>query len=148
MTVEAKEQMRELAAKLAQRRVDLRLTKTQLASDLGVTRDTIRRWELGLISPGANTLLRWQAALGEDVQVPEPAPVEDEKFDHPDWTKIRMTLARMRAAARMTQAEVAAEMGVAANTVSLWENGHRTPDIRHLIGWAAVFGLGGGDSSV
>lgn len=140
----ASDEVFEVASKLAARREALGLTKTQLAGELGVTRDTVRRWESGQASPASATLLRWKAALGEELEVPEVVqPTGDtEGFDHPDWTKMRTTLVRMRRAASMTQGEVAAEMGVTGNTLSLWENGHRTPDVKHLIGWAAVFGLG------
>lgn len=144
MTVVPSDEMVEVMVSLAARREALGITKTQLAAELGVTRDTVRRWESGKITPAANTMLRWRQALGDSVEVQQVLPPagDAESFDHPDWTKMRHTLIRMRAAASMLQADVAAEIGITANTLSAWENGHRVPSLRHLVAWAAVFGLG------
>lgn len=41
----------------------------------------------------------------------------------------------------LTQAEVAAQVGVAAETLSRWESGGREPKGSHLEKWAAALGL-------
>jgi transcriptional regulator with XRE-family HTH domain len=41
----------------------------------------------------------------------------------------------------LTQAEVAAQVGVAAETLSRWESGDREPKASHLQRWAAALGL-------
>lgn len=41
----------------------------------------------------------------------------------------------------MPQARVAAAVGVTEQTVSEWENGHKTPSARSLIALADLFGV-------
>jgi DNA-binding XRE family transcriptional regulator len=40
-----------------------------------------------------------------------------------------------------TQEEVAAKVGVAKQTLSLWERGEAAPRIEHAIAWAKALGL-------
>lgn len=41
---------------------------------------------------------------------------------------------------RLTQEQVAAQVGVSAETLCSWENGRKIPTARNLISWAEVLG--------
>lgn len=49
-------------------------------------------------------------------------------------------LARIRAAAGLTQAEVAQRAGTSAVPMCRWESGARSPQLRNACTWAAVLG--------
>ena len=44
------------------------LTQAQLAARLGVTQQTIHRWEAGKVTPRPPAMARLQAALGRDTE--------------------------------------------------------------------------------
>jgi len=51
-----------------------------------------------------------------------------------------MTPAALRRARGLTQAALAARLGVHANTVARWERGEHAPSVAHLIAWARQIG--------
>jgi transcriptional regulator with XRE-family HTH domain len=55
--------------------------------------------------------------------------------------KLGPALRLLRAAHGMTQAELAALVGVSESSVCLWENGYRNPRIARLEVIAAAFGI-------
>jgi len=56
--------------------------------------------------------------------------------------QIALHLALQRAEKGLTQADIAAQVGVDSAAVSAWENGHRTPTLGNLLAWCAALGLG------
>ncbi len=64
----------------------------------------------------------------------------------PDWRPAYLTvladLRRARATSGLTQAEVAARLGIHMRTLRRWENGEGDPPAGMLFRWAAVVGVG------
>ena len=63
----------------------------------------------------------------------------------PDWRPAYLAvladLRRARAASGLTQAEVAARLGIHMRTLRRWENGEGDPQAGMLFRWAAVVGV-------
>ena len=93
---------------LRRRRIHAGLTQEAAAELLGVSRWTYRHWEGGQHTPLAERL-------------PEIAAVLD--CDPHDLVDAPETLAELRTVAGLTQADVAAGLGVSRHTVGAWEQG-------------------------
>lgn len=50
-------------------------------------------------------------------------------------------LADARRAARLSQVDIADEIGLNPRSVGQWERGERTPDLRYLTAYATVLGM-------
>jgi len=68
-------------------------------------------------------------------------PVSKAKLPDPDADQLAATMFNMRQAARMTQAEVAAVLGVERTSVTNYESGRCRVELRHLTKLAAHLGL-------
>jgi transcriptional regulator with XRE-family HTH domain len=104
------------------------LNRHAAARRLGVAHTTLRSWEVLGVRPQPVQLTRLAAALGHDVE-------ELRALIGPDRVRTIRTsggegaspLCRARLAAGLTMTQLAIKLGVAASTVSRWENGVRTP---------------------
>ncbi|MDO8597831.1 MAG: helix-turn-helix transcriptional regulator [Sulfuricaulis sp.] len=61
--VEGDYEGRRLCAILSRRREALRLTRTQLAAQIGTSREMLRHWETGKGNPTTRYLILWARAL-------------------------------------------------------------------------------------
>ena len=68
-------------------------------------------------------------------------PVSKAKLPDPDADQLAATMFNMRQAARMTQAEVAAVLGLERTSVTNYESGRYRVELRHLTKLAAHLGL-------
>lgn len=63
-------------------------------------------------------------------------------IDRDTYEQYVETLRMARHKARMTQADVAREIGVGQASVSDWERGHVEPSVPNFIAWCRVLGYG------
>jgi DNA-binding XRE family transcriptional regulator len=101
------------------RRLDLKLTKTQLSLNLNVSDVTIYHWERNKIQPSLVQIPKIIEFLGRD-------PFEKETENLGD--KIR----EYRRIHGMTQKKLAAQIGVDPTTLASWEKGKHRPIQRFL----------------
>ena len=60
---------RDLCAVLARRREALRLTRTQLAGQIGTSREMIRHWESGAGNPTMRYFVLWSRSLDFEIML-------------------------------------------------------------------------------
>ena len=111
---------------LKRRRIHAGLTQEAAAELLGVSRWTYRHWEGGQHAPLAQRL---------------PGIAEMLDCDVVDLVSMPTTLAEYRTVAGLTQADVAARLGVSRHTVAAWEQGHMPIAAKHHEALAAALGL-------
>src|SRR4051794_35740550 len=94
------------------------LTRAEVADRLGVSEESVRRWELGGSRPSADHLANVIALLAIDaVDLPDPRPADD------DLPMLARRLRDERAQRNISQAEAAQKLGVAQPTYAGWEIG-------------------------
>ena len=109
---------------LRKRRLDLGLQQQQLGRQLGVDPETIHNWEIGRTTPALRFLPAILAFLGHD-PTPEPA-------------SLGHRLRHYRRVRGMTQAALAARLGVDPSTLAQWEREARLPTGDYLTRAQAI----------
>ena len=106
-------ELRTLGQHLKKKRLDLGLLQREVAERLGVGKVCYELWEWNQTQPRARGLRAVLAFLGYD---PRPKPVS-----------IAERLKAARRADGLTQAELAARLGIDPTTIHHWEQGHHAP---------------------
>ena len=99
-----------------------RLTRKELAAEVGVTVDTIKNWETGKTTPSAHHREMCQAVLGrmQSLAIPARGPALPDESE--SWRLIRER-------AGMTQQQMGYVMGVPAATIAEWERPKMFPNL-------------------
>lgn len=118
------------------RRQELRLSRTDLATAVGVAVGSVVAWELGYRAPGAKQLPRLAAALEVDVaSLVAALPNADPHTDLGELITSRQRELGLHAA------DIARRMGTTEATVSRWVHGHNRPAPANVERLAEVLDL-------
>lgn len=132
------------------------LTRGALAARLGVSEESVRRWEHGWTAPSPDRLARLLVVLAIDLGAAggpgaggrsdpgatgEPGRVVDEAASEPAPPELARRLRDERRARGMTQAAAAEAIGVAQATYAGWETGRSLPERRLVRRVAHFLGL-------
>lgn len=131
-----------MKCRLAERIIEARLKKgvsmRQAAIDMGFPYTTYVNYEKAVSEPNSKGLAKiamyYQVSADYLIGIDDIVPTEERKGGHP-----MIALRALRRARGMTQQQVAEQIGVAKNTVSMWEVGEREPSIDKLRKLAALF---------
>ena len=123
-------------------RIRAKLTRTELAWRVGVSEETVRRWERGGSQPSEDRLLKLIAVLALDGAALQLVPGGEE-----DVPPLARRLRAERADRRITQAEAGAILGVAQPTYAGWEVGRSTPDAASVAAIAEFLGISGAEAA-
>lgn len=151
----AQEQLSALLAELKQvRRQRGDLPQEVLAARLNVVTNSVADWEAGRDNPSAPHLIAWSRALdlrvvvtnsrgseipapdGSDIDTPDAEP--DECLAHRELRQISAALRTERVRQRISQATLAAELGVTQRSISRWESAEGYPRPVRFLLWARV----------
>ncbi len=122
---------------LGRQRQRLRLTRSELAQRVGVTKTTIANWELGYRTPRVQQLRLLATALSASVMELEAAlPVDTGAL-----STLGALIRNRQTHLGLSRAEIARRAGTDEATLSRWVNGHRRPDERGLRRLADVLGV-------
>lgn len=108
----------------------LGLTQGQAAARIGVSQSALSHWERGQGEPREEKRLAAERLIREAERAAHPGGEEDAATDGSDGLDLRIKRARLSSG--LTQAEVAARIGVTPRTVSNWERGESTPQARYV----------------
>jgi transcriptional regulator with XRE-family HTH domain len=118
---------------LGRRRQALRLTRTELAERIGVTRSTIVNWELGYRTPRVQQLSALASTLDVTVlELKSALPVGRAKSALDGLVRERQGILGL------TRAEIAKRAGTDESTLSRWVHGHRHPGVSGIRRLAAA----------
>jgi transcriptional regulator with XRE-family HTH domain len=123
-------------------RIRAQLTRTELAWRVGVSEETVRRWERGGSQPSEDRLLKLIAVLALDGSALQLEPGGED-----DVPPLARRLRAERADRRITQAQAGALLGVAQPTYAGWEVGRSTPDGAHVPAIAEFLGVTGDEAA-
>lgn len=147
MSGEAPQWTPRLGAHVAAARQRAGLTRGQLAERVGVTEESVRRWEQGWTAPSAERLARLLVVLAIDAAAFAPPTPQAERrgaaATSPGETPIPELARRLREERRargISQAAAARTLGVAQATYAGWETGRARPDRRWARRLAAFLG--------
>ena len=134
----------ELGARLRQIRRHSKLTQTQVATRLKVTKQAISNWEKGKNEPTR----RHKQLLADLYGVPVEGISRRYDFilDHPEAQPYRRTdvdrlkLIEARHSLGLTQQEAGAQAGLSVKTVYQYETGVRIPSTNAMLKMAAAYG--------
>lgn len=129
-----------LGAHLEAARVRAGLRRTDVASRLGVSEETIRLWERGSVQPTQDRLARLIAMLSIEASLWQ-AHDGGADADEDELPALAQRLRAERAARGLAQRAVAQLLGVAQPTYAAWETGRATPGDAHHQAIAAFLGL-------
>ena len=118
------------------------LTQLNLAMRLGVTPQAVGKWERGESEPDLTLLCPLAKEL--NVTLETLFGLEQKAGYIPvdlSMEQLRDDLKARRTAAGLTQAELAAKLGLRPQTVSKWETGVCAPDLDYLNRLCALYGI-------
>lgn len=106
---------------LTEKRLALKLKKSQVGKAIGVDRSTVVRWEQGVYRPGNENLRKlatlFQCPVTElGIKKPARSPLQQARLDH-----------------ALAQKEVAQQLGVSFYTVHRWESRSQSPSDQQLM---------------
>ena len=129
-------------------RREKKISQRDLGGMLGRTRNSVSQWELGKQVPGVVDIGHmchifrvssdYLLGLSDDRQ--EPEWLEDNTPDHETRANL-LRLRQLRIERRITQQELAAEIGRACSTISVWEREKQTPGITDIGELCHIFGV-------
>lgn len=117
-------------------RIRAGMNRAQLAARLGVSEETVRRWERGGSQPGTEHLTRLLVILAID-----GAAFTKLEAEHDEEPQLPQRLRAERAARGISQAAAGELLGVAQATYAGWEIGRATPARAQAKAIAAFLGL-------
>lgn len=122
------------------------LPQRLLAARLDVTPGSLVDWEVGRDAPTMVHLIRWARELNLTLQIAQRGqdPIRDQEsqprtcegWEMRELRRLVLALHAARLAERLSQADVAAELGVHRWSISQWESGHGNPRPIGLLAWA------------
>ena len=135
---------RELGARLRRLRRGVKLTQTQVASRLQVTKQAVSNWEKGLHEPHP----RHRCALADlyGVSVEEisrrydfmPDNSQGQTYRRTDVDRLKLLEARL--SLDLTQQQAGALAQLSSTVISHYENGDRIPSADSMLKLAAAYG--------
>lgn len=132
-----------LGAHLEAFRQQANLRRIDLANQMGVSEETVRLWERGLVQPSEDSLARLIALLS--LETTDWVPRKERAEDLP---ALAAHLWAERESRSITQAEAATWLGVAQATYAGWETGRSTPgDDESVAAVAHFLGIDAGEAS-
>ena len=111
-------------------RARLNMTQAELAKRLGVSHSAVYMWEAGRMKPGPKATASLQALGARPAAVTPQVPVGPAAAPARKGRRFKATPAfikRVRAKVGVTQAELAALLGVSHSAVAKWEAGRISP---------------------
>lgn len=115
------------------------LSRAQVAAELHVSQESVRRWEQGGSKPSEAVVQAYLRVVGTDVVPLDAEPLDDHAgADTTTDDELGEILRRRRQALGLTQSEAAATIGVAQATLAGWEIGRARPG-RDLAAAIATF---------
>lgn len=135
-----------LGAQIKKRRRELNFTQQELADAIGIDKSTISSYENGAIELLKMPVVQMIAsALSTNLEQfiylqSTQKSTDDKSVTIPEVSKNNIKLKELRRQHNLTQAMLAAEIGVAQNTLSYWENKQYDIDSVSLIKLADYFG--------
>ena len=120
-----------LSERVAVQRRELGLSQKQLAQFLGVRGRTLNKWESGTAFPGKNPLKRLMQILSDDSF--------ERVAEHAKFVELGQDIKKGRKRLGLTQAALAARLGVAIKTVVTWELGGKpsAAKLENVSSWLA-----------
>lgn len=128
-----------LGAHLEASRTQAGLRRVDLAQRLGVSEESIRLWERGAVQPSEEHLVRLIPMLSIESSFWQSQEVAASSAD--EEPELARRLREERAQRSLTQAALAAQLGVAQATYAGWETGRTTPSPEHFATLASLLGL-------
>lgn len=128
-----------LGAHLEASRTQAGLRRIDLAQRLSVSEESIRLWERGAVQPSEEHLVRLIPMLSIESSFWQSQEVAAAAAD--EEPELARRLREERAGRSLTQAALAAELGVPQATYAGWETGRTTPSADHLALLASLLGL-------
>lgn len=128
-----------LGAHLEASRTQAGLRRVDLAQRLGVSEESIRLWERGAVQPSEEHLVRLIPMLSIESSFWQSQEVASAVAD--EEPELARRLREERAQRSLTQAALAAELGVPQATYAGWETGRTTPSPDHFALLAGLLGL-------
>jgi transcriptional regulator with XRE-family HTH domain len=114
-----------LGERLKAQRIQAQLSRADVAAELEVSQESVRRWEQGGSKPSAQVVEAYLRVVGSDVvPVEHLEPHGPEAVEAPD---IGSLVRRRRTELNLTQSDAARAMGVAQPTLAGWEIGRARP---------------------
>lgn len=107
-------------------RVGMGLSQEQLAQDLGVSPMAVRDWEIGAKRPTRANAAKVEMWLRDGSRF-DASPKVYEDDTELDRGQFKVYVLRLRVRHRMSQDQLAEELGVTTTTVCKWERGHCVP---------------------
>jgi transcriptional regulator with XRE-family HTH domain len=114
-----------LGRRLKDARERASLSRAELASELAVSQESIRRWEQGGSKPSPAAVEAYLRVVGSDVVPFEHLQPED--AEEPDAAEIGRLICERRRTLGLSQARAADVIGVAQPTLAGWEIGRARP---------------------
>jgi transcriptional regulator with XRE-family HTH domain len=125
-----------LGSHLKQARLRAELSRAEVAAELEVSQESVRRWEQGGSKPSSAAVAAYLRVVGSDVvPLEQVVPGEQGEPGRPD---VGQAIRRRRRGLGLTQAECAVTIGVAQPTLAGWEIGRARPG-RDLAAAIAAF---------
>jgi len=129
-----------LGAHLEAFRTQAGLRRLDLANRLGVSEETIRLWERGAVQPSEAHLVRLIPMLSIEASYWERHAV-GAVADPDELPELARCLRAERAERGLTQAAMAAHLGVPQATYAGWESGRTTPAADRVTQVASLLGI-------
>ena len=102
------------------------LTRAEVAAELQVSQESVRRWEQGGSKPSAAVVQAYLRVVGSDV-VPVEEPADAELDAEAPGDLVGAAIRRRRLERGLTQVDAAALLGVGQATLAGWEIGRARP---------------------
>lgn len=138
-----------MVARLRAARGRVGLTQEQLAAALCISVWTLRAWELRRQYPSMLGMIRWCGAVGFRLIVvgasgverhPEREVVKVDGSEQSEMRRLAAVLREVREQCEITQAALAARLGVSRSSLKGWESGAGHPRPLGLLRWARSLG--------
>jgi transcriptional regulator with XRE-family HTH domain len=114
--------------RLKEARLRAALSRAEVAAELRVSQESVRRWEQGGSKPSAAAVAAYLRAVGSDVVPAEPLVPDDHgEPAAPTAPDVGQLVQRRRLQLGLTQVEAARLIGVAQPTLAGWEIGRAHP---------------------
>lgn len=131
---------RTLGAQLQAARVRASLSRSEIAARLGVSSESVRRWEQGGSKPSDLAVRAFMSAAGADGLRFENRP-DSSGQNEASLEEIAKLIRQRRTERRLSQVQAAAAIGVAQPTLAGWEIGRSRPGRDLAAAIAAFLGL-------
>ncbi len=118
------------------------ITQSELSERLNIHLQTVSKWERGVFEPDVSQLGELSQIFGVSLEC--LLGLEDkgkQTAGYFDAQKFGRAICDSRTKKGESQAQLAAEIGVSADTVSRWERGVTCPDLERLVALAGHFGV-------